>query len=237
MSKLRIVSFSSEPFRDRREAGQLLGRELAALRGQRAVVLGIPRGGIIVARELARALDADLDIVLAHKLRTPGHPELAMGAVAEGGRLFLNESVVEGMSVNKAYIEQEKAEQMAEMARRTALIRRVLPKIPLKGRLAIVTDDGVATGATTQAALWAVRQEQPGRLIAALPVGAEATVRRLAEDVDEMVCLRTPPLFAAVGQFYLRFEPVEDDEVLSVLAEEQLRRNQAARSTESHVKG
>ena len=218
--KLRIISHSDEPFRDRQEAGELLARELAEFRRQNAVVLGIPRGGIIVARELARALEADLDIVLAHKLRTPGHAELAMGSIAEDGKLFLNETVIQELNVDSAYIKQEKTRQLAEIARRTELIRRIRPKVPLGSRTVIVTDDGVATGATTQAALWAVRMERPEKLIAALPVGPEDTITRLSEDVDEMICLRTPPFFAAVGQFYSRFYPVEDEEMLKILQEE-----------------
>ena len=176
-----------------------------------------------MAQELARALKADMDIVLAHKLSTPGRAELAMGSVAEDGKLFLNEEVISGLGIDQAYIQQEKARQMAEIKRRTELFRYSRPKLPLAGRIAIVTDDGVATGATTQAALWAVRLERPEKLIAALPVGPEDTITRLSEDVDEMVCLRTPPFFTAVGQFYARFEPVEDEEVLEILKEEQLR--------------
>ncbi len=219
-----IVSHSGERFRDRREAGRLLGQELSQLRGQKAVVLGIPRGGVLVARELARALEAELDIILSRKLPAPGNPELALGSVAEDGKLFLNETVAREAGIDSTYIRQEKARQLVEIARRVDLFRRVRPRAPLQGRLAIVTDDGVATGATLQAALWAVRQENPAKLIAAIPVGSEETVTRLAGDVDEMVCLRAPPFFAAVGQFYMRFEPVEDEEVLEVLREEHQRR-------------
>lgn len=223
MGKLRILSHGSEPFKDRREAGRLLAQQLSDYSGQKPVVLGIPRGGIIVAQEIARALPADLDIVLAHKLRTPGHVELAMGSVAEDGRLFLNEHVIWELGIGEAYIQQEKARQMAEIRRRTELFRQGRPKVPLAGRIVIVTDDGVATGATTQAALWAVRLEKPEKLIAAFPVGPEDTITRLIEDTDEMICLRTPPLFAAVGQFYVRFEAVEDEEVMEILREEQRR--------------
>ena len=223
MSRLRILSHTSELFKDRQEAGELLSRELTQFQGRRVVVLGIPRGGIIVAKELARRLQADLDIVLAHKLRTPGQTELAMGSVSEDGSLFLNEEVSGELNVNDVYIHQEKARQFAEIRRRAALFRRVRPKVPLAGRTVIVTDDGVATGATTQAAFWAVRLENPEKLIAALPVGPEDRISRLAEDVDEMICLRTPPLFAAVGQFYLQFDAVEDEEVLKILEEEQQR--------------
>jgi putative phosphoribosyl transferase len=220
MAKLHIVSYSSEPFRDREEAGKLLAKALSSYRGQKPVVLGIPRGGIVVAREIARELGAELDIVLARKLRTPGYTELAMGSVAEDGKLFINQEVVRELLISDTHIQQEKAQQMAEIKRRTEMIRHVRPRIPLKGRIVIVTDDGVATGATTQAALWAVRLEQPQKLIAAVPVGPEDTIRRLAEDVDEMVCLRVPRPFAAVGQFYRQFQPVEDEDVLMILREE-----------------
>jgi putative phosphoribosyl transferase len=216
----RILSRSSSPFVDREEAGRLLAAQLGRYRGKNAVVLGIPRGGMVVAREIARALGAELDIVLAHKLRTPGHEELALGSVAEDGRLFLNQEVLEDLGVGEAYIEQEKARQMAEIKRRTDLFRRARPRVVLKGRTVIVTDDGVATGATTQAAFWAVRLERPRKLIAAIPVGPEDTIQKLSRDVDEMLCLRAPPLFVAVGQFYRRFYPVEDEDVLRILGEE-----------------
>jgi putative phosphoribosyl transferase len=220
-AKLRIISHSSMPFASREEAGKLLAAELIEYRGQKPVVLGIPRGGIVVAHEIARRLDGELDIVLAHKLRTPGQQELAMGSVAEDGKLFLNREVVGIVGVDEAYIQREKARQMAEIKRRIDLFRRVRPKVPLNERIVIVADDGVATGATTQAALWAARLEQPRKLIAAIPVGPEDTIVRLARDVDEMVSLRTPPLFSAVGQFYLRFEAVEDEEVLEILRGQQ----------------
>jgi putative phosphoribosyl transferase len=220
MGKLLILSHSSQPFDDRRQAGRLLAEQLNDYRGQQAVVLGIPRGGVIVAQELARALEAEMDIVLAHKLGAPGHAELAIGSIAEDGRLFLNQALVQELGIDDAYIRQEKANQMAEIRRRTELFRKSRPRVPLAGRTVIVTDDGVATGATTQAALWAVRLEEPKLLIAAIPVGPEDTIARLAGDVDQMICLRTPPMFAAVGQFYFYFAPVEDEEVLEILKQE-----------------
>jgi putative phosphoribosyl transferase len=223
VANLRIVSYGSEPFRDRQEVGQLLAWELRNLPGRNLVVLGIPRGGVAVAFELARALDAELDIILAHKLRTPGHPELAMGSVSENGKIFLNQEVVSEIGIDKRAIEEEKQIQLKEIRRRSRLIRRVRRRVPLKGKVAVITDDGVATGATTQAAFWAVRQEKPSLLVAAIPVGPEDVLGRLAKEVDEMVCLRAPRFFSAVGQFYLRFEPVDDDEVLRILKEEQKR--------------
>ena len=222
--KIRIVSRSEEPFADRKEAGVALGGELKDLVGQEAVVLGIPRGGIVVAREVARMLSADLDIVLSRKLGAPDNPELAIGSVSEDGKLFLHKWLVMELGVSHDYIEQEKARQMAEIARRTRLIREFLPRLPLKGRLAIVTDDGVATGATLRAALWACRQEKPQKLIVAVPVGPEETLRELAQDSDELICLRSPPDFSAVGQFYTVFAQVEDDEVIEILKKEQARR-------------
>lgn len=220
MGKLRIVSRSGDRFRDRRHAGQALAAELDHLRGMDVVVLGVPRGGIIVAREVAQALGAELDIVLAHKLRTPGHPELAMGSVAENGQVFLNEQVVAMIGAREEHIEQERKVQESELDRRARSIRAVRHKVPLQGRTVVVTDDGVATGATTQAALWAIRQEEPSRLVAAIPVGSEETVRRLAEDTDELVCLQAPPFFSAVGQFYDQFDPVEESEVMETLRQQ-----------------
>ena len=224
MAQLRIVSRSGEPFADRQDAGRFLAKELNEYRGQNAVVLGIPRGGVVVAREIAQALDAELDIVVVRKLGTPGHEELAMGAVSEDGTIFLNQEVVRELGIGEADIQREKVKQLAEIKRRTGLVRKVRSKISLKGRIVIVADDGVATGATTQAALWVVGSEQPEKLIAAIPVGPEETIRRLAGDVDEMVCLRVPPLFAAVGQFYEQFYPVEDEDVLKILRDDQERK-------------
>jgi putative phosphoribosyl transferase len=224
MGTIRIISHESQMFQDRREAGRTLASELSEYRNKGVVVLGIPRGGIIVAAEIARELNAGLDIVISRKLRTPGQEELAMGSLSENGKVFLNENVIRGFGIDATLIEREKEIQAAEIARRSAVIRKVIPKLSVKGKIVIVTDDGVATGATTQAALWAVRQEMPGKLIVAVPVGAEETVRRLAEDADEAICLRTPPFFAAVGQFYRYFDQVGDDEVIQVLEEQQKRR-------------
>jgi putative phosphoribosyl transferase len=223
MGKIRIISNSGEMFNDRQEAGRLLAVELMEYRGQNTTVLGIPRGGMVVAAELARNLDTELDIVISRKLRAPGYPELAMGSVAESGKTFLNDSVIQDVKVSKAAMEREKEVQLEEIKRRSALVRKIQPRMLLTGRIAIVTDDGVATGATTQAALWAVRQEKPDKLIAAVPVGSEQAIRRLADEVDEMVCLRTPPFFFAVGQFYRNFPQVEDEEVLNILKENKRR--------------
>jgi putative phosphoribosyl transferase len=222
MGNLSIVSHSSQPFTNRAEAGRLLGRQLQSMgmAPENMVVLGIPRGGIVVAKEIARAIDADLDIVLSRKLGAPGNPELAIGAVAEDGKVFLQQRVVENLRVSDNYIREEKIRQMTEIARRSELIRRILPRIPLAGRDIIVTDDGIATGATMQAALWVVTQERPSRLICAVPVGPEDTLMDMAKDADDVLCLRSPPGFAAVGQFYRFFPQTEDEEVFAIMQEE-----------------
>lgn len=225
MANVRIISRSDVRFRDREEAGKILGNELRRFRGPSTVVLGVPRGGVVTARAAAGELEADLDVVLAHKMRTPGHPELAMGAVSETGRTIVNEALINDLGIARADIEAEKTRQLLEIKRRSDVFRLVLPKIPLEGKTAIVTDDGVATGATTEAALWAVREERPKALVAAVPVGPDDTIRRLAEIVDEMICLRSPQFFMAVGQFYQHFEAVSDADVVEILKGEGERRS------------
>ena len=217
MGTLRVVSRSSLPFSDRLEAGRLLAREMISFQDQNVVILGIPRGGIVPAFEMARILKGELDVVLAHKLRTPGHPELAMGAVAEGGVSFVDPQIVRMLNVSVSQIEQEKAIQTKALDLRAAEVRKIRPKAVLKDRVVIITDDGVATGATTMTALRAVRLEGPSKLILALPVGPEDAVRALADEADETVCLRIPKMFMAVGQFYAEFDQVNDETMLTIL--------------------
>jgi putative phosphoribosyl transferase len=222
--RVRVISYSGEPFQNRSQAGKLLAEELTYLKDKKAVVLGIPRGGIVVAKYLAREIGADLDIVISRKLGAPNQSELAVGALAESGEVYLNQYVVNELGVSESYIEEEKERQMAEIKRRSQLIRSVLPRMPLKDRVVLITDDGVATGATMQAAVWAIRREKPRKLIVAIPVASEEAVTRLAQDVDELVCLRMPANFMAVGQFYYQFSQVTDEEVLEILKLEQMRR-------------
>jgi putative phosphoribosyl transferase len=218
--KIHILSRSHESFVDRNEAGYQLASALSEYQGKSPVILGIPRGGIVIARELSRILGGQLDVVLAHKLGTPGDKELAMGSVSEDGKLFLNEKITALTGINRNDIEEERIRQLTQMRRRTDLIRKIHPKVPLKDRIVILTDDGVATGATTQAAIWAVKIEKPQKLVLAVPVGPEDTIMKLADMVDEIVCLRAPPAFGAVGQFYQHFYPVEDEDMLRILSEE-----------------
>lgn len=223
--KLLVISQTSELFRDRVQAGRLLTNVLAELRGQKAVILGIPRGGMVIGREMARGLEADLDLVLSRKLRTPGQQELAMGSLSEDGNIFLNDMVVRELGITSRYIEQEKEFQMTEIKRRRQLFRKILPKTPLNGRVVVVTDDGVATGATMQAALWAVRQEKPCTLLVAVPVASTEALEKISQSADQTICLRQPSNFFAVGQFYEHFTQVEDEDVLKIMEEEALRRN------------
>jgi putative phosphoribosyl transferase len=213
----RVISTSDEPFRNRAEAGRLLARELESARGPETVVLGIPRGGVVVAAEVARALDAELDIVLARKIGAPGNPEAAIGAISEDGRLFIDKSLAAYVRAESPYVEAEKRRQMERIRELAQEFRAVRPKAKLAGRTVIVTDDGVATGATMRAAAWAARHEGPKRLILALPVGSAEAIESLAEDADEIVCLRVPPYFAAVGQFYMEFGQTSDEEVRAIL--------------------
>ncbi|TAN60892.1 phosphoribosyltransferase [bacterium] len=215
-----MISYSDEPFSGRVEAAKLLAGELTKFRAKNAVVLGIPRGGVVIAKEIAFALDARLDIVLTHKLGAPGNPELAIGAITEDGKIFLNEMLAGRLDAESVYLKQEKGRQLAVIKRRVEQYRKILAKVPLKDSITIITDDGVATGATMKAALWAARREHPKMLIAALPVGPQDTVRELSQDADEVVCLRSPSFFGAIGQFYLDFSQVEDEEVLEILKKE-----------------
>lgn len=217
MGTLQIISTSSEPFNDRIEAGKLLACHLEKYRDHEIVVLGIPRGGVIVADRVARSLEADLDIVLSHKLGAPANPELAIGAVCEDGTVFVDKKLAHHVGADEDYIAQEKARQHQEIVRKVRLYRQILPKLNLKQKQVIVTDDGVATGATMQAALWAVQQEKPEKIIVALPVGPKETLTKLSQTADETICLKVPLYFGALGQFYVNFTQVEDEQLLEIL--------------------
>jgi putative phosphoribosyl transferase len=221
MGKVRIVEHSERPFANRQEAGKLLAAALVEFRGQHPLVLGIPRGGVVVAREVAHELDGEVDIALARKLRAPSNPELAIGAMSEDGHAFVDSSLLRYLGVSDAVLEREKQRVQLEIEDRRKLYRSAREKVPLAGRIVLVTDDGLATGATMRAALWAARKEGPARLICAVPVGAAQSVESLAEECDELICLRVPTYFGAVGQFYLHFDQTEDEEVLRILREEQ----------------
>ena len=205
-------------FRDRSEAGQLLAARLSALKDDPTViVLGIPRGGVVVAAEIARALNAPLDIFIAHKIGAPFNPELAIGALTSNGDVLLDEDLIDELQLHRDEITREVASQRAEIARRLEMFRRNHSPLDVAGKTVVLVDDGVATGSTVLAALRALRKQSPARLILAIPVGPAETVARLARECDETIVLATPEPFWAVGRFYFRFDQTQDDEVIALL--------------------
>ena len=205
-------------FSDRREAGRELARLLpASLRSDDVVVLALPRGGVPVAFEIAQALGAPLDVFLVRKLGTPGHPELAMGAIASGGIRVLNDEVVEYLNIPGDLIDAVAEREQAELERREAAYRQGRPMPSLRDRTVILVDDGLATGSTMKAAVEAAKHEQPTRVIVAVPVGAPETCRELANRADEVICARMPTPFSAVGQWYRDFTQTTDEEVKNLL--------------------
>ena len=205
------------PFLDRADAGRRLGRALSRFRGERPVVLALPRGGVPVGLEVARALSAPLDVVVVRKLGAPGHPEFALGAIAPGA-VYVDRSIVRQLGVLPAYLEQVTAAEARELARRELAYRGGRPPLDVTGRLVILVDDGLATGATIRAALASLRQRGPARVVLAAPVGAPETITRLRDLADEIVCLETPPDFRAVSLAYDDFDPTSDAEVMRCLA-------------------
>jgi putative phosphoribosyl transferase len=204
------------PFRDREHAAHLLAQRLAGYRGQRPLVLGVPRGAVPMAKIIADALNGDLDVVLVHKLGAPGQPELAIGSVDEDGHLYLSD-YVRDLGIAEAYITREKAAQMETLHKRRAMYTPIRPPIDPAGRLVIVVDNGVATGASMIAALRAVRAQQPAKLIAAVAVAPPRALKQMEGEADEVVCLEVPDDFYAVGQFFEDFSQVSDAEVVAIL--------------------
>ncbi len=207
------------PFADRRDAGRRLAEHLSRYRDQNVLVLGIPRGGVPVAAEVARALHAELDVVVARKLGAPGQEELAIGAVTANGGEYLNEEIIAALRVSDAYLAKVRREQTAEARRRETRFRRGRPAPGLRGRVVLLVDDGLATGATMRAAARSVRKAGPAKLVIAVPVGAAETCEALRKEADEVVCPETPEPFGAVGCFYLDFSATEDEEVDRILVE------------------
>ncbi len=201
-------------FADRTAAARALAALLRTYAARRdVVVLALPRGGVPVAVEVADALGAPLDLFLVRKLGTPGHTELAMGAIASGGIRVVNAEVVSRYGVSSAAIEAGAEDEERELARRETVYRGGRAPLLLEGRVVILIDDGLATGSTMRAAVEAVKQRTPARVVVAVPVGARDTCAELSGVADEVVCARTPEPFFAVGQWYLDFGQVSDDDV------------------------
>jgi predicted phosphoribosyltransferase len=204
-------------FRDREDGGRRLAAEFKNIELRDPLVLAIPRGGVATGAALARELGAELDVVLAHKLRSPLQPELAFGAVGEDGKVYLNHRVEEATEVTERYLELERKRQFAELTRRKARFRAARSAAPMEDRSIIITDDGIATGSTMIAAIEVVKGHKPHEVIVAVPVAPRERLETLRGMCDRLICLCSPIAFNAVGQFYESFETVEDEQVVELL--------------------
>ena len=210
---------SPQPFRDRAEAGCLLAARLLGLADlDDAIVLALPRGGVPIGYEVAKSLRVAFDVFVVRKLGVPGHEELAMGAIASGGVRLVNHDVVNSLGIPQNSIDQAAQREQVELERRERLYRGTRPLIPLANKTVVLVDDGLATGSTMRAAVTATRLQQPARIVVAVPVGASSTCQELADEADEVICLRCPEPFVAVGLWYRDFTPTSDDEVRTLLS-------------------
>lgn len=203
-------------FEDRIDAARQLAAALAAYRGHHPLVLAVPRGGVPIAALVARELEGDLDLVLVRKLHAPGAPEFAIGAIDEAGWVYLAPHA-SAVGATSSYVDEQKQAQAQELRRRRQLYTPGRPPADASGRVVIVVDDGLATGATMMAALHAVRQRGPLRVVCAVPVASEESIKLVRQHADDVVCLDVPRRFAAVGQFYRSFPQLEDAEVVQLL--------------------
>ena len=194
-----------------------MAEKLIKKRDGDVVVLAIPRGGVVVGGEVAKALNCPLDVIVTRKIGAPGNPEFAIGAIGPEDQLFLNWEVIERFGIPKEYLNAEIGRQGLEMERRERMYREGRKPLELKGKTVILVDDGVATGADVKVAIKAVKCQKPKKLILAVPVGPKETVEELKKEVDELICLFTPEVFYAVGQFYQKFGQVTDEEVVEIL--------------------
>jgi predicted phosphoribosyltransferase len=211
------VRYEETPFEDRKDAGRQLAERLARYGDENPIILALPRGGVPVGYEIARALQAPFDIFIARKLGAPGRRELGIGAVAQGGVRVLNERIVQALGVREEYIERVTAKETTEIERRLRLLRGDRPEPEVRGRTVILVDDGLATGVTAWAAILGLRRRAPRRLVLAVPVCASQTIETIRSEVDELTCLKVPSDLMAIGFWYLNFEQVPDEEVIKLL--------------------
>ncbi len=206
-------------FRDRADAGMRLARALSEFKGEGAIVLGIPRGGVVVAAEVADELRARLDVVITRKIEAPGEPEFALGAVTQEGEAILDRQAAESLGASKEYLDEQIRRKQAEVRERMKRIRGDRPYPDLGGRVVIVVDDGIATGSSMGAAVMSVRKRGPKRIVVAVPVAPRDAIDSLSEDGTRVVCLEEPADFLAIGEFYSDFGQVEDSEVAKLVEE------------------
>ena len=204
-------------FESREEAGTLLADKLKKY-GKNCLVLAIPRGGVVVGAQIAHARSCPLEVIITRKLGAPGNPELAIGATTSKGGVVLDQELIKKLEVTKGYIRSELSRQQKEARRREKVYLKGEP-INITDKTVILVDDGIATGATIEAAIQAVREAKPARVILAVPVAPPGTVEKLSNDVDELVVLSTPEHFWAIGEFYSSFPQISDEEVVSILRE------------------
>ena len=204
-------------FADRIEAGKRLASALANFAGKNAIVLAIPRGGVVVGYEIAKALNLPLDVIIPHKIGAPDNPELAIGAMTEDGTIILDDNLITYIGVQRDYIKAESERQKHEIERRLKLYRQNEPYPSLKGLDVVIVDDGIATGSTMKAALASVKNRGASTVTVAVPVGPPSTIKELKKQADRVVCLYTPEYFQAIGQFYTDFNQTTDEEVIQLL--------------------
>src|SRR4030043_314814 len=204
-------------FKDRVEAGKRLASALRSFAGKGAIVLAIPRGGVVVGFEVARTLSLPLDVIIPRKIGAPDNPELAIGAVTEDGTIIPDDSLISYLEVTEGYVKEESNRQKLEIERRLKLYRGDVPYPTLRNRDVIIVDDGIATGSTMKAALASIRKSGAKTITVAIPVGPPSTIRELKKEADHVVCLHTPESFQAIGQFYEDFAQTADEEVTRLL--------------------
>lgn len=204
-------------FKNRKQAGEQLARQLKKYKGRNTLILAIPRGGVVVGEKVAGALGCPLDVIIPRKLSAPGNSEFAIGAIGPYDQIFLDQEIVDQYQIPREYINAEIGRQGLEMERRERVYRGGRPSLPLKDKTVILVDDGIATGATTRVAIRSIKCQNPRKLILGVPVGPKETMTALEKEVDEVVCLATPEPFYAIGQFYEEFNQNTDQQVVAIL--------------------
>jgi predicted phosphoribosyltransferase len=204
-------------FRNREEAGKKLAEKLLKYKKDKPIIFAIPRGGVVVAYEVAKKLKADLDIIIPRKIGAPYEPELAIGAVTEDGTIILNEDLVKELGISKEYIKEEASRQIEEIKRRMKFYRKGKEHKDVKNRSIIIIDDGIATGATMKAAVISLKKKHPKKIIIAVPVAPVDSINEMKKIADEVICLEEHKIFGAIGNFYHDFRQVEDEEVINLL--------------------